>query len=92
MFGLPGPPVTSIKAVTGHTFGAAGAIEAVASVLSIENRLLPPTAGCESVDPAVVIDVVAGAPRPWAPGPVVSNSFGFGGHNGCLVITPPRLG
>ena len=89
VFGLPGPPVTSIKAVTGHTFGAAGAIEAVASVLSIEHRLLPPTAGCESVDPAVVIDVVAGAPRPWAPGPVVSNSFGFGGHNGCLVITPP---
>jgi 3-oxoacyl-[acyl-carrier-protein] synthase II len=90
VFGLPGPPVTSIKAVTGHTFGAAGAIEAAASVLSIEHGLIPPTAGCESLDPGVLVDVVAGAPRPWEPGPVVSNSFGFGGHNGCLVITPPQ--
>jgi 3-oxoacyl-[acyl-carrier-protein] synthase II len=90
VFGVPGPPVTSIKAVNGHTFGAGGAIEAVASVLSIEKRLLPPTAGFESADPGVLIDVVAGAPRPWEPGPIVSNSFGFGGHNGCLVIIPPR--
>jgi 3-oxoacyl-[acyl-carrier-protein] synthase II len=90
VFGVPGPPVTSVKGVTGHSFGAAGAIEAVACVLSIEKRLIPPTAGFESPDPGVLIDVVSGAPRPWQPGPILSNSFGFGGHNGCLVITPPR--
>jgi 3-oxoacyl-[acyl-carrier-protein] synthase II len=90
VFGVPGPPVTSIKGVTGHAFGAAGAIEAVASVISIQLGLLPPTAGFESADPGMSIDVVHGAPRAWEPGPVVSNSFGFGGHNGCLVITPAR--
>jgi len=90
VFGVPGPPVTSIKGVTGHSFGAAGAVEAVASVLSIETGLIPPTAGHEAADPGMLIDVVHGAPRRWAPGPIVSNSFGFGGHNGCLVIVPAR--
>jgi 3-oxoacyl-[acyl-carrier-protein] synthase II len=52
--------------------------------------MLPPTAGFESADPGMSIDVVHGAPRAWEPGPIVSNSFGFGGHNGCLVITPAR--
>ena len=89
IFGLPGPAVTSIKGVTGHLFGAAGAIEAVASVLSIDLGLIPPTDGFVTADPGMQIDVVHGAPRPWEPGPVVSNSFAFGGHNGCLVITPP---
>jgi len=90
VFGVPGPPVTSIKGVTGHSFGAAGAVEAVASVLSIDRGLIPPTAGHESADPGMLIDVVHGEPRPWEPGPIVSNSFGFGGHNGCLVIIPAR--
>ncbi len=90
VFGVPGPPVTSIKGVTGHSFGAAGAIEAVASVLSIDLGLIPPTDGFSQADAGMLIDVVHGAPRPWEPGPVVSNSFAFGGHNGCLVLTPPR--
>ena len=90
VFGVPGPPVTSVKGVTGHSFGAAGAIEAVASVLSIDCGLIPPTDGFVDADPGLQIDVVHGGPRPWEPGPVVSNSFAFGGHNGCLVITPPR--
>jgi 3-oxoacyl-[acyl-carrier-protein] synthase II len=90
VFGLPGPAVTSIKGVTGHSFGAAGAIEAVASVLSIDLGLIPPTDGFAQADTGVLIDVVHGAPRPWEPGPVVSNSFAFGGHNGCLVFIPPR--
>ncbi|MEJ5254277.1 MAG: beta-ketoacyl-ACP synthase II [Acidimicrobiales bacterium] len=89
LFGTPGPPVTSIKGVTGHSLGAAGALEAVAVVLSILNGLLPPTAGYQNPDPALApIDIVHGAPRPWEPGPTLSNSFGFGGHNGCLVIGP----
>jgi len=89
VFGWPGPPVTSIKGMIGHTLAAAGAIEAVAVALSIEHRLIPPTAGTKNVDPACGLDVVLDNPREWAPGPVVSNSFGFGGHNGSLVISPP---
>ncbi len=89
VFGEPGPPVTSTKGVTGHGLAAAGAIEAVASVLAIHHGLIPPTAGHEQPDPEIHLDVVHGAPRHWAPGPVLSNSFGFGGHNGCLVLLPP---
>jgi 3-oxoacyl-[acyl-carrier-protein] synthase II len=89
VFGEPGPAVTSTKGVTGHGLGAAGAIEAVASVMAIERRLIPPTYGCEQLDPEIHLDVVRGEARPWEPGPVLSNSFGFGGHNGCLVILPP---
>jgi 3-oxoacyl-[acyl-carrier-protein] synthase II len=89
LFGVPGPPVTSIKGVTGHTLGAAGAIEAVAVVESIQRQLIPPTAVTTAVDPDLpAIDLVMGAPREWEPGPVISNSFGFGGHNGSLVIAP----
>ncbi|MCU0268733.1 MAG: beta-ketoacyl-ACP synthase II [Acidimicrobiales bacterium] len=90
LFGSPGPAVTSIKGVTGHALGAAGAIEAVAVVLSMQHRLLPPTAGFEQQDPELPeIDLVHGAARPWEPGPTLSNSFGFGGHNGCLALAPP---
>jgi 3-oxoacyl-[acyl-carrier-protein] synthase II len=90
VFGEPGPPVTSTKGVTGHGLAAAGAIEAVASVLAIDRKLIPPTYGCEELDPDVHLDVVQAEARAWEPGPVLSNSFGFGGHNGCLVILPPR--
>ncbi|MGE3834752.1 MAG: beta-ketoacyl synthase [Acidimicrobiia bacterium] len=88
VFGTPGPPVTSTKGVTGHALGAAGALEATAVLLSMRHRLIPPTSGLVNLDPAVTVDVVAGAPRPWEPGPTLSNSFGFGGHNGCLVLGP----
>ena len=88
VFGRPGPPVTSIKGVTGHSLAAAGALEAVASVISIERGLIPPTAGLEEQDPDIHLDIVTGTARPFTPGPVLSNSFGFGGHNGCLVIGP----
>jgi 3-oxoacyl-[acyl-carrier-protein] synthase II len=89
VFGEPGPPVTSIKGVTGHALGAAGSLEAAAVVLSMRHRLIPPTDGFEQRDPDLpAIDVVHGAPRPWTPGVTLSNSFGFGGHNGCLVFGP----
>jgi 3-oxoacyl-[acyl-carrier-protein] synthase II len=88
VFGEPGPPVTSTKGLTGHSLGASGAIEAVASTLTIFHGLIPPTGGLEQLDPEILLDVVAGEPRPFTPGPVLSNSFGFGGHNGCLVIVP----
>jgi 3-oxoacyl-[acyl-carrier-protein] synthase II len=88
LFGQPGPPVTSTKGVTGHALGGAGALEAAAVLLSFEHRLIPPTAGTTELDPAVTVDIVIGAPRPWEPGPTMSNSFGFGGHNGTIILAP----
>ncbi|MHB1781131.1 MAG: beta-ketoacyl-[acyl-carrier-protein] synthase family protein [Acidimicrobiales bacterium] len=88
VFGPAGPPVTSIKGVTGHALAGAGAIEAVAVALTIERGAIPPTAGLEQLDPDVRLDVVTGISRSFSPGPVLSNSFGFGGHNGCLVMSP----
>ena len=90
VFGSPGPIVTSTKGVTGHALGGAGAIEAVAVLLSMLHRLIPPTACFENADPEMPpINLVVGEPRPWTPGPSISNSFGFGGHNGTIVIAPP---
>ncbi|MDH3301111.1 MAG: beta-ketoacyl-ACP synthase II [Acidimicrobiia bacterium] len=89
VFGAPGPPVTSTKGVTGHALGAAGALEAAAVVMSIKRKLIPPTIGFGERDPELPeIDIVADEPRPWTPGPSISNSFGFGGHNGSIIIGP----
>jgi 3-oxoacyl-[acyl-carrier-protein] synthase II len=89
LFGQPGPIVTSTKGVLGHALGAAGALEAAAVLLSMKHGIIPPTAGLEQLDPALPpIDLVQKEPRPWTPGPSLSNSFGFGGHNGTLVIAP----
>ncbi|MEZ5218128.1 MAG: beta-ketoacyl-ACP synthase II [Ilumatobacteraceae bacterium] len=88
LFGANGPPVVSTKGVTGHALGAAGALEAVAVLLSIDKRLIPPTAGTTTLDPAMTIDLVTGEPRAWTPGPTLSNNFGFGGHNGSIIIGP----
>ncbi|MCP3988118.1 MAG: beta-ketoacyl-ACP synthase II [Actinomycetia bacterium] len=92
VFGAPGPIVTSTKGVTGHALGAAGALEAVAVALSMQHHMIPPTLGLEQFDPELPpIDVVVGEARSWEPGPTLSNSFGFGGHNGSIVIAPaPR--
>jgi 3-oxoacyl-[acyl-carrier-protein] synthase II len=81
------PAVSAIKGITGHSLGAAGAIEAVALALTYAHQTLPPTMGTEVVDPACDIDVVL-EPRPWEPAPALSNSFGFGGLNGTLVFVP----
>ena len=89
VFGANGVPVVSTKGVTGHALGAAGALEAAASLLSIRHELIPPTANTTTVDPAMTIDLVLGEARPWTPGPVMSNNFGFGGHNGSVIIAPP---
>jgi 3-oxoacyl-[acyl-carrier-protein] synthase II len=88
VFGDDAPPVTSVKGVTGHTIGAAGAIEAIAGVLSIRDGVVPPTANHEQRGDDIDVDVVAGSPREIGPRPVVSNSFGFGGHNVTLVVGP----
>jgi 3-oxoacyl-[acyl-carrier-protein] synthase II len=86
VFGDDGPPLTSIKGVTGHALGAAGALEAAAVLLSMRHRAIPRTANTKVVD--LDVDVVIGEPRDWEPGPAISNNFGFGGHNGSVVIAP----
>ncbi len=89
VFGTPGPIVTSTKGVTGHALGAAGALEAAAVLLSMEHRLVPPTHGLVELDPELPeLDLVIDEPREWEPGPSISNSFGFGGHNGTIVLAP----
>jgi len=85
-----GPLVTSIKGVTGHSLGAAGALEAVSIVESMVRGVVPPTANTAAVDPELPqINVVIGDGREWTPSPTLSNSFGFGGHNATLVFGPP---
>jgi 3-oxoacyl-[acyl-carrier-protein] synthase II len=88
IFGERGVPVTSTKGVTGHALGAAGALEAVAMLLAMEHRLIPPTAGTVTVDPDFTIDLVVDSARPWSPAPCISNSLGFGGHNGSIIFGP----
>jgi 3-oxoacyl-[acyl-carrier-protein] synthase II len=88
---LPGvrPSVTSNKGRTGHGAGAAGALEAAAVVLSFAHRVLPSIAVDHEPDPALDLDLVVGAPRPWEPGPTLDNGFGIGGQNGTVVLLPP---
>ncbi len=88
VFGPGSVPVVSTKGVTGHALGAAGALEAAAVVLSIHHRLIPPTANTKVLGDDMKIDLVMGEPRPWEPGPTLSNNFGFGGHNGSIIIGP----
>ena len=88
VFGANAVPVVSTKGVTGHALGAAGALEATAALLSINYRLIPPTANTTTLGDDMDIDLVTGSPREWTPGPVISNNFGFGGHNGSVIIAP----
>ena len=89
VFGATKPPMASIKGVTGHPLGAAGALEAAAVLLSFEHKLIPPTANTTVVDPEMSgVDIVTGKARAWQPGPTISNNFGFGGHNGSIIIAP----
>jgi 3-oxoacyl-[acyl-carrier-protein] synthase II len=86
VFGTRAVPVTSVKGHLGHSLAAAGALEAVVSVQTLLHQVIPPTSGTRHVDPACDLDVVIEAPRPAAVEVVLSNSFGFGGHNGSIVL------
>ncbi len=88
VFGDDTPPVTGSKGVLGHMVGAAGAVEAVISLLAIADGVVPPTANFDHTSDDVELDVVKGDAREVGSKPVVSNSFGFGGHNASLVLTP----
>lgn len=88
VFGTP-PPVTAAKGALGHTIGAAGAIEAAATVLALRDQAIPPTANLDRQDPAIDLDVVAKLPRRTRMSAAASTSFGFGGQNAVLVLTQP---
>jgi 3-oxoacyl-[acyl-carrier-protein] synthase II len=88
VFGEVRPPVTSSKGVTGHMIAGAGAAEAIVALCSIRDGIVPPTANLEELGEDLDLDVVAGSPREIGPAPALSNSFGFGGHNATLVLTP----
>jgi 3-oxoacyl-[acyl-carrier-protein] synthase II len=80
-------PVTATKSMTGHSLGAAGAIEAIASIQAITSGLVAPTVNLDHPDPELRLDVVADKPREVDVRTVLSNSFAFGGHNTSLVFT-----
>ena len=88
-----GVVVSATKSMTGHLLGGAGAVESVAAVLALRDRMAPPTINLEDLDDEVTIDVAAKArplaPRPDSGGPmaVLNNAFGFGGHNVTLAFT-----
>ncbi|EAQ75501.1 MULTISPECIES: beta-ketoacyl-ACP synthase II [unclassified Synechococcus] len=83
-------PVSSTKSMTGHLLGGSGGIEAVAAVLAIGHNLVPPTINYQNPDPACDLDVVPNQAREQKLNVVLSNSFGFGGHNVCLAFRRMR--
>ena len=80
-------PISSNKSMIGHTLTAAGAVEAVFSLLTLEHQRIPPTINHQVPDPAIPLDVVPNAARDARVTRAISNSFGFGGQNVCLVMT-----
>ena len=78
--------ISSTKSMTGHLLGAAGAIEAIYTILAIENQEIPPTINYESPDPECDLDYVPNKPRKGKIRTALSNSFGFGGTNACLAL------
>ncbi|MFO0031338.1 MAG: beta-ketoacyl-[acyl-carrier-protein] synthase family protein, partial [Cyanobacteriota bacterium] len=79
-------PVSSTKSMTGHLLGGSGGIEAVAAILAIGDNVIPPTINYSTPDPACDLDVVPNIAREHPVNVVLSNSFGFGGHNVCLAF------
>jgi 3-oxoacyl-[acyl-carrier-protein] synthase II len=79
-------PVSSTKGATGHCFGAAGAVEAVFTTLAVTEGKLPPTINYEDADPECDLDYIPNEARDAQIDVGVSNSFGFGGHNACIVV------
>ena len=81
-------PVVSVKGATGHTLGAAGAVEAIVTALSVANECVPPTTGFAQPDPDCPVNVLAEAKTGYPQKVALSNSLGFGGHNAVLAISP----
>lgn len=88
IFGDDQPAVSSIKGSTGHALGASGSIEAAVVVEAIRRGELPANIGLTNQDPEIPLHDIVREVRPWEPGPTLSNSFGFGGHNAVVAIAP----
>lgn len=84
---LKNTPISSNKSMIGHTLSAAGTIEAAVSLLTIQAGILPPTINCHEQDPGILMDVVPNKKRDQTVRSVMSNSFGFGGQNVCLIFS-----
>jgi 3-oxoacyl-[acyl-carrier-protein] synthase II len=84
---LDGVAISATKSMTGHLLGAAGALEAIFTVLALRDELAPPTINLQNQDPAADVDVVGAEPRKLTEGAAVNNAFGFGGHNVALAFT-----
>jgi 3-oxoacyl-[acyl-carrier-protein] synthase-1 len=80
------PPCSGVKGLLGHTLGAAGAIEAVVSLLALERGFLPGTCGLTQADPCCPCPVIAAPQLDFAPKRVLSNAFGFGGNNASVLL------
>ncbi len=80
-------PISSTKSMTGHLLGASGAVEAVVCVQSLLENIIPQTINYEFPDPECDLDYVPNAPRPAELMQVMSNSFGFGGHNATIILS-----
>lgn len=88
VFGDDQPAVSSIKATTGHCLGASGSIETAVVVEAMRRKELPPNIGLRHQDPEIPLDDIVVEPRAWEPGPSITNSFGFGGHNTVIALGP----
>ncbi len=86
VFGEVCPPISSTKSMLGHTLSAAGAIEAVICLLALRDQMLPPTINQTDTDMALGLDVVPDVARAHGFRAALSNSFGFGGQNVCVVV------
>jgi 3-oxoacyl-[acyl-carrier-protein] synthase II len=79
-------PISSTKGATGHCLGGSGAIEAIISTLAVQRDVVPPTINYEVADPECDLDYIPNEAREWKTDVALSNNFGFGGHNACLVF------
>ena len=83
-------PISSTKSLHGHSIGASGALEALATILALHEQRLPANAGVTEIDPAIHLDIILGAPRASTPRLALSNSLAFGGLNSVLALRPLR--